>query len=139
MENLKFNLKFYGILFLIGALGYGLLEVIWRGYTHPSMSLAGGISLCFLALIQKYLKPLRFIYRCLAGGAFITAIELLFGYVFNMVLKMEVWDYTPLPFNFLGQISLLYFVIWCFISAPMLILTDLLRQKLNSIKANDES
>ena len=75
MENAKFNIKFYGILFFIGAFGYGLLEIIWRGYTHPSMALAGGISLCFLALIQKYLKPLRFTYRCIAGGAFILLLS----------------------------------------------------------------
>lgn len=130
MEKAKFNLKFYGMLFFIGAFGYGLLEILWRGYTHPSMSLAGGISLCLLALIQRKLKPLRFIYRCIVSGLAITAIELLFGYIFNLILGFDVWDYSLLPFNFLGQISLLYFVIWCFISAPMLILTDLLRQKM---------
>ena len=30
--------------FLIGAVGYPLLELAWRGHTHPSMALAGGMS-----------------------------------------------------------------------------------------------
>ena len=31
------------VLFSIGAMGYGLIEILWRGYTHWSMLTAGGI------------------------------------------------------------------------------------------------
>ena len=34
------------VLFSIGAMGYGLIEILWRGYTHWSMLTAGGI--CFM-------------------------------------------------------------------------------------------
>ena len=31
------------LLLLAGALGYGLLEISWRGWTHWSMLLSGGL------------------------------------------------------------------------------------------------
>ena len=130
--------KFILIIFSIGSVGYCLLELLWRGYTHPSMGLAGGLSFCLMALIQKHLKPLKFVYRCIASGLVITAIELIFGGVFNMWLKLSVWDYSLMPFNFKGQICLTYTVLWCFLSAPMLILTDILREKFSSAKQKSD-
>ncbi len=128
------NIKFYTVLFSIGAVGYCFLELLWRGFTHPSMGLAGGLSFCLIAAIQKHLKPLKFIYRCIVSGLTITLIELLFGSVFNIWLQKSVWDYSLLPFNFFGQICLLYTVLWCFLSAPMLILTDILRSRFLHVK-----
>lgn len=34
--------------FSIGAVGYSLLEILWRGNTHWTMTLAGGI--CFVGI-----------------------------------------------------------------------------------------
>ena len=45
------------LMFPIGALGYGLIEILWRGYTHFSMLLAGGI--CFVTF-AKALEVLNF-------------------------------------------------------------------------------
>ena len=125
--HLKF--KFYLFVFCIGAVGYCLIELLWRGYTHPSMGVAGGLSFCLIAVIQKRLKPLKFTYRCIASGLCITAVELVFGGVFNLWLRLEVWDYSLMPLNLFGQVCLLYTVLWCLLSAPMLIASDLLRQK----------
>lgn len=121
--------RFYGLIFSIGAVGYCLIELLWRGYTHPSMGVAGGFSFCLIAIIQKRLKPLKFIYRCIASGLGITAIELIFGGVFNLWLGYGVWDYSLMPINLFGQVCLLYTVLWCFLAAPMLIASDLLRQR----------
>ena len=127
--------KFYILLFSVGAVGYCLIELLWRGRTHPSMGLAGGLAFCLMAIIQKELKPLNFIYRCIASGLSITAIELIFGGVFNLWLHKGVWDYSLMPFNLLGQICLTYTVLWCGLSSPMLIFTDILREKF-SLKTN---
>lgn len=136
--HLKF--KFYLFLFCIGAVGYCLIELLWRGYTHPSMGVAGGLSFCLIAVIQNRLKPLRFIYRCIASGLCITAVELVFGGVFNLWLRLEVWDYSLMPLNLFGQVCLLYTVLWCFLAAPMLIISDLLRLRFcfDTPKRNDE-
>ena len=32
------------VLFLIGSFGYGSLELLWRGFTHWTMALTGGLA-----------------------------------------------------------------------------------------------
>lgn len=127
-NTMRKNATNYCLLFIIGGIGYCLLELLWRGFTDPSMGLAGGISFCMLGIIQQKFKPLRLTYRCILGGLTITAIEMCFGLIFNIYLKRDVWDYSQLPLNLMGQICLLYTVIWCILSAPMLKLTDYLRK-----------
>ena len=99
-------------MFPIGALGYGLIEILWRGYTHPSMLTAGGICFVFFGKIGEKLKHENPIKKAFIGSLFITFIELVFGIIFNIILKKKVWDYSKMPFNFLGQICLLYSVFW---------------------------
>ena len=123
--------RYYGITFGIGSVGYCFIELLWRGYTHPSMGLAGGLSFCLISVIQNHLKPLNFIYRCLASGMVITVIEFTFGGVFNLWLKSNVWDYSLMPLNLFGQVCLTYSVLWCALSAPILILADIIRQNFN--------
>ena len=127
---MKIKSIYYVILFGIGFFGYGLLEVIWRGRTHPSMSLAGGIAFCVFSIIAEKLKPLNFVYRCIAGGIFITFLELIFGIIFNIWLKTDDWDYSMFRFNYLGQICITYSVLWCLISAPVIIALGLIKDKI---------
>lgn len=42
----------------------------------------------------------------------VTGVELIFGIVFNIILKMNVWDYSTMPLNFLGQICPFYTLLW---------------------------
>lgn len=100
------------LMFPIGALGYGLIEILWRGYTHFSMLLAGGICFVTFAKIGEKFKQKTLLARAVIGSAFVTAIELIFGIIFNIILKKNVWDYSKMPFNFKGQICLLYSVFW---------------------------
>ncbi len=104
--------------FLFGALGYPALEILWRGYTHPTMALAGGLGAVLLAGINRRLARGSLFLRLLASGAAITLTELLFGVVFNLALGMEVWDYSDLPLSLLGQICLPYALLWCLLSLP---------------------
>ena len=52
------------VLFGIGALGYGLIEILWRGYTHYSMLTAGGICFCFLGHLYVYLEEMSIYIFC---------------------------------------------------------------------------
>ncbi len=104
------------MLFSIGAVGYGLLEIIWRGYTHWSMLSAGGICFLFFAKIANKMKHVSILLKGIVGSCFVTTIELIFGIVFNIILKKNVWDYSKLPLNFVGQICALYSFIWVIIS-----------------------
>ena len=44
----------YVLIYAAGGLLYGLIEILWRGWTHWSMVLCGG--LCFLSLLQRALR-----------------------------------------------------------------------------------
>ena len=105
-------------LFLFGALGYPAIEILWRGYTHPTMALAGGISAVLLFRINRGLARGALPLRLLASGAAITLIELTFGVIFNLGLGMAVWDYSDLPLSLLGQICLPYSLLWCLLALP---------------------
>ena len=66
--------------FLTGALGYGLLEILWRGRTHPSMLLAGGICLCGIKKMCE--KKKNALLLTIRAAAMITAVEFIFGLIF---------------------------------------------------------
>ena len=114
METIRTDARF----FLLGALGYPFVEILWRGFTHPTMALAGGIGAVALFRINRSLGRGAFPLRLVASGAAVTLIELLFGVIFNVGFGMEVWDYSELPFNLLGQICLPYALLWCLLSFP---------------------
>ena len=105
-------------IFLAGALGYPALEILWRGCTHPTMALAGGLCAVLLYRVNRDLSRGSLGLRLLVSGGIITLTELLFGAVFNLWLGMNVWDYSDLPLAFLGQICLPYALLWCLLSLP---------------------
>lgn len=104
------------ILFSIGAFGYGTLEILWRGYTHWSMLGAGGICFVFFAKINEVFKKSTLIFKAFVGSTFITTVEFIFGVIFNIILKKNVWDYSRLPLNLFGQICAVYSFFWLMLS-----------------------
>lgn len=115
MKRTAFNL----ILFIIGGLSYGLIEIAWRQYTHWSMVITGGICLVLLYRLYTVKPDLSLPERCLYGSLIITSAELICGFIVNIRLNLGVWDYSRLPLNFMGQICLLYSVLWGFLCIPV--------------------
>lgn len=103
-------------MFGFGAIGYGLIEILWRGFTHPSMLTAGGICFMCFAKIGEKMKKASIFLKALAGSLLVTGIELIFGVIFNIILHKNVWDYSNMPFNFKGQICPLYSFFWGILS-----------------------
>lgn len=121
----------YMFLFIVGGFCYGLVENICRGYSHISMFIAGGISFILIGLLnQGFSWDMSVISQMVISSLIITIIELVSGIIVNIFLKLNVWDYTKLPYNFLGQICLLYTNIWFFLSLPGILLDDYLRYRL---------
>lgn len=89
--------------------------MLWRGYTHWSMFLVGGVCFNAIGLIHSISKQCLFV-RCALCSFAITAIEFVSGCFFNLKLNMNVWDYSALPFNYKGQVCLLYSVLWGILS-----------------------
>ena len=118
-----------GWLFLTGSCAYPTLEMIWRGRTHYSMALAGGVCLVLIGRIccgKLAKKPLAF--RCAAASGIITLVELVTGLFFNGLLGMNVWDYSEMPLNILGQICLPYSLLWCVLALPAMALCEAYRK-----------
>ena len=97
-------------LFCLGGAGYVGLELLWRGWSHSSMFLAGGCSFVLLGNLRKQLERLPLPFRGLACSGIITAVELAVGLIFNR--DFQIWDYRGLPLNFLGQICLPFSALW---------------------------
>lgn len=109
----------YSILFLAGGTVYGIIELLWRGYTHKTMIIAGGI--CFLLLYNVYTKhrDLNIFKRFLYGSLIITSVEFPLGLLLNCIFNLHIWDYSNLHFNILGQVSLLYSIFWGLLAVPV--------------------
>jgi len=113
----------YGLLFLLGALLYPVLEIVFRGFSHWSMALAGGICLAVIHLIDNNLKSRSLLLRCLISAIFITETEFLIGCAVNIIGGMNVWDYSHIPYNILGQICPRFTFIWFLISFPAFLIS----------------
>ncbi len=105
--------------FLTGGVGYGLLEILWRGRTHWSMVIAGGVSLVAVCAINKKMRSKHIALRAVAGAAFITAVEFTTGVLVNKLLNMGVWNYEAMFGNVLGQICPLYSFFWFLLCLPV--------------------
>ena len=116
------------ILFIIGAFVYMGVEMAYRCYTHWTMGVLGG--LCFIiigGLNESYEWDMPFLKQCVLGSCVITFLELIFGLILNKLLGLAIWDYSNLPFNLFGQISLIFSLAWVILSCVAIVLDDWLR------------
>lgn len=100
--------------FLLGAAGYPMIELLWRGRTHPAMSAAGGLSLMFLRGLNRRLPQAPLWLAALLGGAGITGLEYLMGVTLNR--RHRIWDYRKRWMNLQGQICPAFALAWCGLS-----------------------
>lgn len=116
------------ILFGAGGLLYVLCELMWRGYSHWTMFLVGGICFIMIGLINEVLPLDMTLVRQMAIGAvIITTVEFVSGCIINLWIGWNVWDYSGLPFNILGQVCLPFSFLWFLISAIGIVIDDYLR------------
>nr|WP_312579117.1 hypothetical protein [Sedimentibacter sp.] len=118
----------YSFLFLLGGLLYYTIEMLYRGYSHPSMYILGGICfICIGGLNEFHNSKLSLISQMLISAFIITILELITGLIVNKWLKLNVWDYSNLDYNIVGQISLASSNAWFLLSLPAILLDDWLR------------
>ena len=117
----------YTLLFLLGGFSYCFIEILFRGYSHISMLIAGGICFVLIGNLNRKRKDMSLVGQMFLSAFIITGIELVTGLIVNVWLGLEVWDYSSLPYNFMGQICLLYTNIWFFLSILGILLDDYTR------------
>lgn len=106
----------YLITFLMGAVLYPIIEILFRGHSHVSMSLLGGICLMVIRFTDEAMGRLRTVWKAALAAVMITQLELIFGIVLNHGLGLGVWDYSHLPGNLAGQICPLFSFFWFLLS-----------------------
>ena len=114
----------------LGGMGYMLLELIWRGWSHGSMFVVGGLCLLLIGNLNTLLPDMPLVMQAVVGAVIVSAVELLSGLLINVYLGLQVWDYSNLPFSFMGQICVGYFFLWIIVAFFAVFLDDFLRQRL---------
>lgn len=118
-------------LWLWGGFIYYLIELAWRGFSHPSMFLVGGLCLVLIGGVNNWFEwDFALVWQALIGGIVITVMEFGAGVVLNLWLGLGIWDYSDAPLNVLGQICLPFFFAWVALAVVGIFLDDYLRWKL---------
>lgn len=118
----------HAVLALIGGCIYYAIEVAWRGHSHWTMAVLGGICFVLVGGINEFFPwsmPLAL--QGVIGAAVITALEFVSGVVLNVWLGLGIWDYSAMPLNVLGQICLPFTLLWVPLSIVAVVLDDWLR------------
>lgn len=107
----------------------GIKYATFAGWTSLWMIFVGGFCGLFLGLMNEFefSRKIPYYIRVILGVIIVFIIELLCGIVLNIFLKLEVWNYSNLPLNICGQISILYIPVWLFICPLAFWIDDLLR------------
>lgn len=103
MNWVKLILK-YIFLFIIGGFTYYMVEILWRGYSHWTMFILGGICFLFAGIQNEYIEWEYPLWRqVLNVDVFVIISEFITGCIVNLYFHWNVWNYSNLPFNILGQ------------------------------------
>lgn len=117
----------YGFLWLVGGSFYYSFEMVFRGFSHWSMFVLGGVCLMFIAYQGRavnWQEPLwKQIIRC---TLFVIASEFITGIIVNKWFQLAVWDYSDQPFQLFGQICLPFAVIFSGLCALGILLSGYL-------------
>ena len=116
------------LLFLLGGSSYVGLELLWRGRSHVSMFLAGGVCFLLLGKLNCTQPRLPLLPRGILGAVVITSVELLAGLLANR--DYSVWDYRAMPANFHGQVCLPFSLLWIPLSLGAMELYRLLNARI---------
>ncbi len=118
----------------MGYFCYSLVEIVTRGYTHWTMSLTGGAVLTMLYLLNSR-QTMSLIRSCFFGSLIITATEFAVGIFDNIIMHWNVWDYSDMPLNLLGQICLPFSLAWFVLCIPARLLCRRMSRQFENKKA----
>lgn len=104
------------------------LELLWRGWSHGSMFLAGGICFLLIGHLGEIKPVLPLPGGILVGAGIITMVELAAGLIVNR--EYQVWDYRDQAGNFLGQICPLFSLLWIPVSLAAMVLYNTLGKRI---------
>lgn len=118
----------YVVLMTIGGLCYVGIEFLWRGHSHWTMFILGGLCFICCGLLNEVIPwEMTLSKQMFCGATIITTLEFITGCIVNIHLGWNVWDYSNLPLNICGQVCLFFFIAWYYVSGLAIVLDDYLR------------
>jgi uncharacterized membrane protein len=116
-------------MFYAGGAAYLSLELLYRGRSHGSMFLAGGVCFLLIGHLNRVDPRLPLPFRALVGAGIVTAVELGAGMAVNR--NYQIWDYRDQPLNFMGQICPLFSALWIPLSLVAAVLFQQMERRLD--------
>ena len=118
----------YIFLFVIGGGIYFCCEIMFRGYSHWTMFSLGGICFIFAGIQNEVVSWEYPFWRQLAETEiFVLISEFITGCIVNLWLGWNVWDYSNLPGNILGQTSWQFALLFLPLCAIAIFIDDYIR------------
>ena len=118
----------YLFLLCTGGSIYYLIEILYRGYSHYSMFLVGGACFVIIGLLNEGMSwDLCIEKQVILGWISVLLVEFISGCILNLWLGLNIWDYSDLPFNILGQVCLPFALLWIPLIIIAILLDDSLR------------
>ena len=107
MADMLQKLYKVSFLFVIGGSLYYTIEFLFRGRSHWTMFCVGGFIFLYAGHENDKLPSNCPLWKLvLRIWAVTLIIEFLTGWVVNLRLGWQVWDYSKMPVNLMGQICL---------------------------------
>lgn len=105
-----------------------LIELMWRGHSHWTMFLLGGLAFYLCGLANEVIPwEMLLVWQSVIASVIITALEFVTGCIINLWLGWNVWDYSNMPLNLLGQICVPFMLLWLALGTVAIVTDDYLR------------
>ena len=129
---MKTFIKYITLYIIYGGI-YFAIECIYKQKLSDwrMFALAGFIGIAIGLINNMFTFYTDFILQCIVGMLIATLSEAIGGYYWNIQCGLNIWDYSSLPFTFVGgQINLFFMNAWMFLSGVCIVVDDILRWKL---------
>ena len=111
-----------------GGSTYVTVEVLWRGYSHWTMLVLAAVVFIIVGLLNEVWSwQTSLALQVAAGMALATGLEFITGCIVNLWLGWDVWDYSDMPGNLMGQICPQYILLWAVLVLVAILLDDYIR------------
>lgn len=113
------------ILFIVGGLTYGGIELIYRQKTYLLMLICGGIAILLLDKLNDYISwDMDILLQGCIGSVVITGMEFIIGNLYLAGFVPKMWDYSNMWMNYKGIVCIPFSLLWILLSIGAIFLAD---------------
>lgn len=118
----------HSVMGVIGGITYMGIETLWRGHSHWTMGVLGGVCFVAIGLLDEVQQHPPLLLQMAQGACIVTFLEFFSGLVLNVWIGLDVWDYSNMPGNVMGQICPQFTFAWFFLSAAAVKIENMLHK-----------